>query len=68
MLNILARKYLWDVGLTYSHGTAHGIGVYLNVHEALWFPLQENMFLSNGKVKEKDISFLEILSSYFIGF
>ncbi len=28
-----ARKALWDVGRNYNHGTGHGIGHYLNVHE-----------------------------------
>lgn len=32
-LDILARKSLWDNGLTYWHGTGHGIGHFLNVHE-----------------------------------
>ncbi|XP_014204258.1 xaa-Pro aminopeptidase ApepP [Copidosoma floridanum] len=32
-LDSLARKYLWDVGLDYLHGTGHGVGAYLNVHE-----------------------------------
>jgi Xaa-Pro aminopeptidase len=32
-LDTLARKALWDVGLNYGHGTGHGIGFYLNVHE-----------------------------------
>ncbi len=32
-LDILARKALWDNGLTYWHGTGHGIGHFLNVHE-----------------------------------
>jgi Xaa-Pro aminopeptidase len=32
-LDTLARKSLWDVGLNYGHGTGHGIGSYLNVHE-----------------------------------
>ena len=29
----LARKYLNDAGLDYSHGTGHGVGFFLNVHE-----------------------------------
>lgn len=55
-LDTLARKYLWDVGLDYMHGTGHGIGSYLNVHEGpmgiSWRPypddpgLREGMFLS----------------------
>lgn len=32
-LDILARKSLWDNGLNYLHGTGHGIGHFLNVHE-----------------------------------
>ena len=32
-LDILARKSLWDCGLNYLHGTGHGIGHFLNVHE-----------------------------------
>jgi len=32
-LDILARKALWENGLTYWHGTGHGIGHFLNVHE-----------------------------------
>lgn len=58
-IDVLARKSLWDVGLDYQHGTGHGIGHFLNVHEGpigigmyRWMPddpgLQENMFISNG--------------------
>ncbi|XP_065218401.1 xaa-Pro aminopeptidase 1 [Planococcus citri] len=57
VLDTLARKFLWDVGLNYLHGTGHGIGAYLNVHEGpmgiSWreYPddpgLQVGMFLSN---------------------
>lgn len=32
-IDILARKTLWDNGLNYLHGTGHGIGHFLNVHE-----------------------------------
>lgn len=32
-LDVLARKFLWDEGTTYLHGTGHGIGHFLNVHE-----------------------------------
>ena len=32
-LDILARKALWDAGINYLHGTCHGIGHCLNVHE-----------------------------------
>ncbi|MDR0422480.1 MAG: aminopeptidase P family protein [Proteiniphilum sp.] len=32
-LDVLARKALWKRGLTYWHGTGHGVGHFLNVHE-----------------------------------
>lgn len=32
-LDILARKALWDNSQNYGHGTGHGIGYFLNVHE-----------------------------------
>jgi len=32
-LDTLARQYLWEVGLDYAHGTGHGVGSYLSVHE-----------------------------------
>jgi len=33
-LDIITRKYLYEIGLDYSHGTGHGIGSFLNVHES----------------------------------
>lgn len=33
MLDTLARTSLWEVGLDYAHGTGHGVGAFLNVHE-----------------------------------
>lgn len=33
VLDILARQPFWDRGLNYNHGTGHGIGYLLNVHE-----------------------------------
>lgn len=32
-LDVLARQPLWDLGLNYNHGTGHGVGHFLNVHE-----------------------------------
>lgn len=34
-LDILARVPLWKDGLDYRHGTGHGVGSYLNVHEGM---------------------------------
>lgn len=33
LIDSVARQYLWDNGLDYGHGTAHGVGSFLNVHE-----------------------------------
>jgi Xaa-Pro aminopeptidase len=55
-LDTLARKALWDAGLDYGHGTGHGVGAYLSVHEGpqsisnrdtSGTPLAPGMVLSN---------------------
>ncbi len=54
-LDILARHALWQAGLDYDHGTGHGVGVYLGVHEGpqriakAWnaTALQPGMIVSN---------------------
>lgn len=33
MLDALARAPLWEAGLDFGHGTGHGVGYFLNVHE-----------------------------------
>ncbi|RME96986.1 MAG: aminopeptidase P family protein [Bacteroidetes bacterium] len=32
-LDVLARQHLWAAGLNYGHGTGHGVGFFLSVHE-----------------------------------
>jgi Xaa-Pro aminopeptidase len=54
-LDILARRALWEVGLDYMHGTGHGVGSYLGVHEGPQriskmpsaVPLEPGMIVSN---------------------
>ncbi len=54
-LDILARQALWQAGLDFDHGTGHGVGSYLCVHEGpqriskflLDVPLQPGMIVSN---------------------
>ncbi len=53
-LDILARQFLWQSGKDYPHGTGHGVGNFLNVHEGPQninkynnIPLKENMIISN---------------------
>lgn len=33
LLDVLARRALWSDGLDFRHGTGHGVGAFLNVHE-----------------------------------
>ena len=54
-LDALARQPLWEIGLDYDHGTGHGVGSYLGVHEGPQriskspnsVALQPGMILSN---------------------
>ncbi|PPK87824.1 Xaa-Pro aminopeptidase [Neolewinella xylanilytica] len=58
-LDALARRPLWQHELNYGHGTGHGVGFFLNVHEgpagispnprspAAQYPLEAGMVLSN---------------------
>ncbi|RJY09406.1 aminopeptidase P family protein [Aurantiacibacter aquimixticola] len=32
-LDVLARQFLWQAGVDYAHGTGHGVGAFLGVHE-----------------------------------
>ena len=54
-LDVLARQFMWREGLNYLHGTGHGVGSYLSVHEGPqqirmeWKPqpLVANMTITN---------------------
>ncbi|QLQ79733.1 hypothetical protein HG537_0C03820 [Torulaspora globosa] len=56
-IDSIARQFLWSHGLDYKHGTGHGIGSFLNVHEGpigigqrgtlINFPLQPGNIISN---------------------
>jgi Xaa-Pro aminopeptidase len=53
-LDVLARAALWSAGLDYDHGTGHGVGSFLSVHEGPArinksdrTPLEPGMILSN---------------------
>lgn len=53
-LDSLARQYLWQAGVDFEHGTGHGVGSYLSVHEGParisklgTTPLKRGMILSN---------------------
>lgn len=83
-LDILARQYLWQQGKDYPHGTGHGVGSFLSVHEgpqsirkANLTPLQPGMILSNepgiylqGKygIRIENLMLVKELKSGFLGF
>ena len=53
-LDTLARQFLWQAGIDFEHGTGHGVGCYLSVHEGParisklgTTPLKRGMILSN---------------------
>ncbi|XP_071947124.1 xaa-Pro aminopeptidase 1-like isoform X2 [Antedon mediterranea] len=66
-LDCLARRSLWNCGLDYLHGTGHGVGSFLNVHEgpqgisyktsATDVPIEAGMFLSDEPGYYKDGEF-----------
>lgn len=68
-LDILARRHLWNSGLDYRHGTGHGIGMYLGVHEgparigmtgkqpSYDHPIEEGQFFSDEPGYYEDGSF-----------
>ncbi|MED5475247.1 MAG: aminopeptidase P family protein [Candidatus Neomarinimicrobiota bacterium] len=66
-IDSLARQYLWRHGMDYDHGTGHGVGHYLNVHEGPQgigkkgssIPLKKGMVLSNepGYYKTNEFGF-----------
>ena len=62
-IDVRARKYLKEIGLDYAHGTGHGVGFFLNVHEGPQsiskynkVKLKEGMIISNepGFYKENE--------------
>ena len=62
-IDVRARKYLKEIGLDYAHGTGHGVGFFLNVHEGPQsiskynkVKLKEGMIISNepGFYKENN--------------
>ncbi|CCH61207.1 hypothetical protein TBLA_0E01490 [Henningerozyma blattae CBS 6284] len=63
-IDCLARQYLWTQGLDYKHGTGHGVGATLNVHEGpmgigfrphlVEFPLEAGNIITNEPGYYKD--------------
>lgn len=66
-IDVLARQFLWAEGLDYFHGTGHGVGSFLNVHEGPAgigprvayneAALKPGMVLSNGIETRRKVDF-----------
>lgn len=82
-IDAIARSSLWNNGMDYAHGTGHGVGHNLSVHEGPHriskaysnTPLQPGMIVSNepGFYKEGEFgirieSLLEVVNSKYTGF
>ncbi|XP_015751878.1 PREDICTED: xaa-Pro aminopeptidase 1-like [Acropora digitifera] len=63
-LDVFAREPLWKIGLDYRHGTGHGIGHFLNVHEgpqciAPGFPGEDEKILMPGMILSDEPGYYE---------
>lgn len=58
-LDYLARAPLWEMGMDYNHGTGHGVGYYLNVHEGP----QAFRYKLVGNAKEQTLEEGEVISN-----
>lgn len=58
-LDVLARNQLWQQGLDYGHGTGHGVGYFLNVHEgpqviSRTAPITPERIISEGMITSNE--------------
>lgn len=83
-LDAIARQHLWNNYLDFQHGTGHGIGYLLNVHEGKFSiskqcnsPIKVNMLLSNEPgyykpehfgVRLENMMIVKRIDKFFIGF
>ncbi|CAF1499323.1 unnamed protein product [Rotaria magnacalcarata] len=59
-LDSFARRALWDVGLDYRHGTGHGVGCCLNVHEgpqSIGTRIRSDSYLVSGMILSDEPGF-----------
>jgi Xaa-Pro aminopeptidase len=83
-LDILARMHLYKHNYTYDHGTSHGVGAMLSVHEGIFginskntIPLEENMVMSNEPgvyfenefgIRLENVQYVESKNDHFLCF
>lgn len=66
-LDIVAREPLWEVGMDYKHGTGHGVGYVLNVHEGPNSFRWQNSAISKECVLEEGMITTDEPGIYFEG-
>ena len=59
-LDKIARAPLWNEGKDYKHGTGHGVGCFLNVHEG-----PQNMGMQSSKLPIKENMILSVEPGYY---
>ncbi|XP_063899288.1 xaa-Pro aminopeptidase ApepP [Helicoverpa armigera] len=64
MLDSFARHSLWEVGLDYAHGTGHGVGHFLNVHEGpsgvSWRPYPHDPGLKPAQILSNEPGYYKV--------
>ncbi|KAJ8704938.1 hypothetical protein PYW08_012258 [Mythimna loreyi] len=64
VLDSFARHSLWEVGLDYAHGTGHGVGHFLNVHEGpsgiSWRPYPHDPGLKPGQILSNEPGYYKV--------
>ena len=68
-LDSFARQSLWQVGLDYPHGTGHGVGCCLNVHEgpqSIGTRIRSETFLLPGMILSDGPSLSSLFSLHWL--
>ena len=58
-VDIVAPKFLKQIGLDYAHGTGHGVGYFLNVHEGPQAISKNNKIPSKGMIVSNEPGYYE---------
>ena len=59
-IDYVGRKFLKEINLDYAHGTGHGVGYFLNVHEGpVAFSKKNNLNLKNGMIISNEPGYYE---------
>ena len=69
LIDVEARKFLKKSGLNYNHGTGHGVGYFLNVHEGPQSISKYNFIkLKKGMILSNELDFTKIILEFVLKF